>query len=77
MYGSYYGFKEKPDVLTPDPGFLYLRTRHKAALNILECGVTNQAGFVVISGEVGSGISAAAARWCPSNTGAKANRRRL
>ncbi len=77
MYKSYYALKEKPDVLTPHPGFLYLRNRHKAALNILECGVTNQAGFVVISGEVGSGISAAAARWCPSNTGAKANRRRL
>ncbi len=55
MYESYYGFKEKPFALTPDPGFLYLSTRHKAALNILECGVTNQAGFVVISGEVGSG----------------------
>ena len=55
MYKSYYALKEKPDVLTPDPGFLYLSTRHKAALSVLERGVMNQAGLVVISGEVGSG----------------------
>ena len=46
---------EKPFSLIPDPEFLYLSKRHKVALSMLEYGLTDQAGFVVISGEVGSG----------------------
>jgi type II secretory pathway predicted ATPase ExeA len=55
MYEAFYGFREKPFTLIPDPEFLYLSRGHRTALNLLEYGLTGQAGFVVISGEVGSG----------------------
>ena len=55
MYELFYGFKEKPFSLLPDPDFLYLGNRHSAALAMLEYGIMNQAGFTVISGEIGSG----------------------
>ncbi|MCB1739249.1 MAG: AAA family ATPase [Gammaproteobacteria bacterium] len=55
MYELFYGFKEKPFTLLPDPDFLYLGKRHSTALAMLEYGILNQAGFTVISGEIGSG----------------------
>jgi len=55
MYEAYFGFKEKPFSLVPDPQFLYLTRAHAMAISLLEYGVTEQTGFVVISGEVGSG----------------------
>ncbi|HSO42310.1 MAG TPA: AAA family ATPase [Rhodospirillales bacterium] len=55
MYETYFGFHEKPFSLIPDPDFLYLSEGHRAALSLLEYGITEQTGFVVISGEVGSG----------------------
>ena len=55
MYEAYYGFRERPFSLIPDPDFLYLSRGHAMALSLLEYGLTEQTGFVVISGEVGSG----------------------
>ncbi len=55
MYESYYGLTEKPFSLLPDPGFLYLSRQHGMALALLEYGLLNQAGFTVISGEIGTG----------------------
>lgn len=55
MYEPLFGFHEKPFSLIPDPEFLYLSEGHKIALSLLEYGVAEQTGFVVISGEVGSG----------------------
>ena len=55
MYESYYGFKEKPFSLLPDPAFLFLGKKHSAALSILQYGLLNQAGFTVITGEIGCG----------------------
>ncbi len=55
MYEAYYGFCERPFSLIPDPDFLYLSRGHAMALSLLEYGLTEQTGFVVISGEVGSG----------------------
>ena len=55
MYESFYGFREKPFSLLPDPEFLYLSAKHNSAYNVLDYGFTGQAGFTVISGEVGSG----------------------
>ncbi|MBK8161674.1 MAG: AAA family ATPase [Gammaproteobacteria bacterium] len=55
MYESYYKFKEKPFSLLPDPGFLFLSKNHRMALAMLEYGLLNQAGFTVITGEIGSG----------------------
>lgn len=55
MYESFYGFREKPFSLLPDPGFLYLGKGHGGALSMLKYGLMNQAGFTVITGEIGSG----------------------
>ncbi len=55
MYEKYYGFREKPFTLLPDPDFLYLGKNHRAAMTLLEYGLVSQAGFVVISGGVGTG----------------------
>ena len=55
MYEAFYGFHEKPFTLLPDPEFLFLSKKHRMALTMLEYGVVNQAGFSVITGEVGAG----------------------
>ncbi|MGD8854659.1 MAG: AAA family ATPase, partial [Gammaproteobacteria bacterium] len=55
MYESFYGFREKPFSLLPDSGFLYLSSKHRMALTLLEYGLMNQAGFTVISGDIGTG----------------------
>ncbi|MGQ0811929.1 MAG: AAA family ATPase [Nitrospiraceae bacterium] len=55
MYEFYYGLREKPFSLLPDPDFLYLGAKHKIALSVLEYGLLNQAGFIVITGEPGTG----------------------
>lgn len=55
MYEQFFGLTGKPFSLLPDADFLYMSRRHKMALNLLEYGMTTQAGFVVITGEVGAG----------------------
>jgi len=55
MYESFYHLKEKPFSLLPDPGFLYLSKQHRMALVLLEYGLTNQAGFSVVTGDIGTG----------------------
>jgi putative secretion ATPase (PEP-CTERM system associated) len=55
MYEEFYGLKEKPFSLLPDPGFLYFTKQHRLALTMLEYGMSSQAGFTVITGEIGAG----------------------
>jgi len=55
MYKEFYQFKEKPFSLLPDPGFLYMSKKHRQALSMLEYGIMNQAGFTVVTGEIGAG----------------------
>jgi type II secretory pathway predicted ATPase ExeA len=55
MYESFYNLREKPFTLLPDPGFLFLSDKHSMALTLLEYGLMNQAGFTVISGDIGTG----------------------
>ncbi len=55
MYETFYGFKEKPFSMLPDPGFLFLSKKHQAALTLLEYGLLNHVGFCVITGEPGAG----------------------
>ena len=55
MYEAFYGLKEKPFTILPDPGFLYLGQVHSMAYSMLEYGVVNRAAFTVITGEIGSG----------------------
>jgi general secretion pathway protein A len=55
MYETYYGFSEKPFNLTPDPKYLYQSRRHTEAVAHLEYGRRERGGFIVITGEVGTG----------------------
>jgi general secretion pathway protein A len=55
MYESFYGLKEKPFALNPDPAFIFLAAPHRKALTMLEYSLANEAPFCLISGEVGSG----------------------
>ena len=56
MYEQYFGLKEKPFSLLPDPAFLYMSKTHNMALAMLDYSLHNEsAGFCVISGEIGSG----------------------
>lgn len=55
MYERYYGLTTKPFSLLSDPDFLWLGSKHQMALSMLEYGLVNQAGFVVITGEPGTG----------------------
>jgi general secretion pathway protein A len=55
MYLSYYGLKEKPFQITADPNFLWLGEKHKEALSTLKYGVIENKGFVLLTGEVGTG----------------------
>ncbi len=55
MYESFFKLKECPFKLPPDPEFLFLSQQHKLALVHLEYGLSHQAGFIVITGEIGTG----------------------
>jgi general secretion pathway protein A len=57
MYEQYYGFSERPFQLTPDPAYFFESITHKKALSYLGYGLNQGEGFVVITGEVGSGKS--------------------
>ena len=55
VYLDFYGFREAPFKLTPDPRFLFLSHRHREALEHLLYGIRERKGFVQITGEVGAG----------------------
>ena len=55
MYEEYYGLVEKPFSLTPDPKYLYKSESHAAAFDLLQYAVRRREGFVVISGDIGTG----------------------
>lgn len=55
MYCNYFGFREKPFNITPNPRFLYLSKHHKEAFAHLLYGINNHAGFIELTGEVGTG----------------------
>jgi general secretion pathway protein A len=55
MYESFYGLREKPFNLLPDPDYLYMSSGHENIFTHLEYAIAENKGFVVITGEVGSG----------------------
>ncbi|WP_333608518.1 XrtA/PEP-CTERM system-associated ATPase [Arsukibacterium sp.] len=55
MYESYYGIKERPFQLTPNPNWFYASKLHKRALAYLQYGLSQGEGFIVITGDVGTG----------------------
>jgi len=55
MYKEFYGLKENPFNVTSDPHFLYLTKRHKEAFSSLVYGIRERKGFIVITGNIGTG----------------------
>jgi putative secretion ATPase (PEP-CTERM system associated) len=55
MYERFYELRERPFALSPDPDYLYPSRVHREALDYLRYGLESQAGFIVITGEIGSG----------------------
>ncbi|HLX45626.1 MAG TPA: AAA family ATPase [Bryobacteraceae bacterium] len=55
MYNAFFGFSESPFSLSPDPAFFYRSEQHEEALANLVYGVQSRKGFIVLSGEVGTG----------------------
>lgn len=55
MYNNYFGFTDSPFSIAPDPRYLYLSEQHKDALAHLMYGVGDHGGFVLLTGEVGTG----------------------
>lgn len=55
MYEAFFGLKENPFTLSPDPRYLYLSPQHREALNCLIYGIHEKKGFMVITGSIGTG----------------------
>jgi general secretion pathway protein A len=55
VYGEYFGLITQPFSVSPDPRFLYASPTHKEALAELSYGIRARRGFVVLTGEVGTG----------------------
>jgi general secretion pathway protein A len=55
MYEAYFNFTEAPFKLTPDARYFYASARHKRALDCLKFGLSHGEGFVVVTGDVGTG----------------------
>ena len=55
MYLDYFGLRQKPFLITPDPAFLHLGQGHREALAHLHYGLQREGGFLLLSGEVGTG----------------------
>jgi general secretion pathway protein A len=55
MYEAYFNLRKKPFELVPDPEFMFLSRAHKKALTYLDYGIRERAGFILLTGDVGSG----------------------
>ncbi len=55
MYRRYFGLKRAPFSIAPDPRYLYMSPQHKEALAHLLYGIKNEGGFVLLTGEIGTG----------------------
>jgi len=55
VYEAFYGLREKPFSMTPDPSFLYLGRNHTQVLTLLQYALVHGTGFALVTGEIGSG----------------------
>ena len=55
MYEKFYGLKEKPFNILPDPDYLFMSKGHENAYTHLEYAIMENKGFVIVTGEIGSG----------------------
>jgi len=71
MYSNYFGLSEPPFAIAPDPRFLYMSEQHREALAHLLYGINSNGGFVLLTGEVGTGkttVSRCLLEQLPENT---------
>lgn len=71
MYLNYFGLSDNPFSIAPNPDYLYMSPRHKEALAHLIFGLRESGGFVMLTGEVGTGkttVSRKLMQQLPSNT---------
>lgn len=66
MYQSFFGLSAMPFSLLPDADFLYPSRRHRRVINLLDYGTMTQAGFMVVTGEVGAGKTTVVRRYLKS-----------
>lgn len=55
MYEKHFSFKHKPFELIPNPDFLFLSNTHKKAITYIDYGIKEKIGFILLTGEIGSG----------------------
>lgn len=55
MYEKHFSFKHKPFDLVPNPDFLFLSSTHQKAITYLDYGIKEKIGFILLTGEIGSG----------------------
>lgn len=55
MYEEFYGLRERPFELTPDPRFLFMTSQHREALTTLEYGLSGRTGIALLVGDAGTG----------------------
>lgn len=55
LYNEFFGLRERPFTLLPDPDFIYWTRQHSRAFSILEYGIVSRAPITVVTGEVGAG----------------------
>jgi general secretion pathway protein A len=55
LYKDYFGLKDLPFSIAPDPSFLYMSIKHREALAHLVYGINSEGAFVLLTGEVGTG----------------------
>lgn len=71
MYLNYFGLSDNPFSIAPNPAYLYMSPRHKEALAHLTFGLRESGGFVMLTGEVGTGkttVSRKLMQQLPDNT---------
>ena len=64
MYEDFFGLRQLPFGLTPDPQFLYFSPQHREAIAQLLYGIKGDSGFIVLSGEVGTGKTTLLKEFC-------------
>lgn len=62
MYEEFFGLTKKPFSIVPDPGYFYLSTGHREALAHLLYGMNNDGGFILLTGDIGTGKTTACRR---------------
>ncbi|MGD9305942.1 MAG: AAA family ATPase, partial [Desulfobacterales bacterium] len=58
MYLNHYNLRQKPFSISPDPRFLWFSENHKEALAVLKYGILDNRGFLLLTGDIGTGKTA-------------------